>query len=96
MTKSELINQIAKQCNLTRKDAQAVVEIMCESIALSLEHGHRVELRGFGSFGLKQRQSRAGRNPKTGEQVSVEAKRVMFFKPGQEMRRRVDGEGDQQ
>jgi integration host factor subunit beta len=58
-----------------------------------LEIGNRVEVRGFGSFGLKQRQPRAGRNPKTGEQVLVEAKRVMFFRPGQEMRLRVDNGG---
>ncbi len=96
MTKSELIILVAHQCKLTRKDAETVVDTMFESIAHSLEIGHRVEVRGFGSFGLKERRARAGRNPKTGEQVSVGAKRVMFFKPGLEMRRRVDSEGDQQ
>ncbi|MBF0098511.1 MAG: integration host factor subunit beta [Magnetococcales bacterium] len=90
MTRSELITLVAHQCGLVRRDAETAVETIIGSIAHSLEIGQRVELRGFGSFGLKQRQSRAGRNPKTGEQVPVEAKRVMFFKPGQEMRRRVD------
>ena len=60
------------------------------SIASSLENGRRVELRGFGSFGLKERGERAGRNPKTGESVAVEAKRVMYFKAGLALRARVD------
>jgi integration host factor subunit beta len=93
MTRSDLIDQIAKQCNLTRKDAEAVVGTIFGSIAHSLESGHRVELRGFGSFGLKEHRARIGRNPKTGETVPVEAKRVLFFKAGLEMRRRVDGGG---
>ena len=96
MTKSELIVLVAHQCKLMRKDAEIVVDTLFESIAHSLEIGHRVEVRGFGSFGLKERQSRAGRNPKTGERVPVAAKRVMYFKPGLEMRRRVDSEGEQQ
>ena len=86
----ELINLIARQCSLTRKDAVAAVEIIFGSVAHSLEGGRRVELRGFGSFGLKERRERIGRNPRTGENVPVEAKWVMFFKAGKAMRERVD------
>ena len=90
MTRSVLISLIAKQLKLSRKDATAAVDVIFDSIAHSLEAGRRVEFRGFGSFGLKQRRERAGRNPKTGEAVSVEAKRVMFFKTGVALRKRVD------
>jgi integration host factor subunit beta len=91
MTKSRLIRLLSDQNNLTMNDAQTVVETVFEEISQSLERGQRVELRGFGSFGLKERRSREGRNPKTGEAVSVVAKRVMFFKAGKELRERVDG-----
>ena len=91
MTKSKLISQLAIKTNLSAKDATTVVETVFDEIAASLERGQRVELRGFGSFGLKQRRAREGRNPKTGESVKVEAKRVMFFKAGKELRERVDG-----
>ena len=90
MTKSQLVTLIAQQLKLTRKDADAAVDAVFNSIASSLEAGRRVELRGFGSFGLKERGERAGRNPKTGESVAVEAKRVLFFKTGKELRERVD------
>ena len=91
MTKSRLIRLLSDQNNLTMNDAQTVVTTIFEEISQSLERGQRVELRGFGSFGLKERRSREGRNPKTGEAVKVEAKRVMFFKAGKELRERVDG-----
>ena len=90
MTKSQLVTLISQQLKLTRKDADAAVDAIFNSIASSLEAGRRVELRGFGSFGLKERQSRTGRNPKTGESVAVEAKKVVFFKTGKELRERVD------
>jgi integration host factor subunit beta len=90
MTKSRLIRLLSDQNNLTMNDAQTVVTTIFEEISQSLERGQRVELRGFGSFGLKEHRSRDGRNPKTGEAVRVEAKRVMFFKAGKELRERVD------
>ncbi len=80
MTKSRLIRLLAEQKNLTAEQAKTVVETVFEEISKSLERGQRVELRGFGSFGLKQRKARSGRNPKTGEAVKVEAKSVMFLK----------------
>jgi integration host factor subunit beta len=91
MKKSQLIKQLSITKDLSGKDAEIVVETVFEEIAASLERGQRVELRGFGSFGLKQRRARAGRNPKTGESVKVDAKQVMFFKAGKELRELVDG-----
>lgn len=90
MTKSALINVIAQRMGLSRKEAEIAVNTVFETISGSLEQGNRVELRGFGSFGLKERRSREGRNPKTGERVMVEAKRVLFFKAGKALRERVD------
>lgn len=91
MNKSDLIKQLAIKNDLLAKDAGTVVETIFEEISASLENGRRVELRGFGSFGLKERKARDGRNPKTGESVKVDPKRVMFFKAGKELRERVDG-----
>ena len=91
MKKSQLIKQLSFQKDLSAKDAEIVVNTVFEEISASLERGQRVELRGFGSFGLKERRSRTGRNPKTGESVAVASKRVMFFKAGKELRERVDG-----
>jgi integration host factor subunit beta len=91
MTKSQLIKKLALEKDISAKIAETVVGTVFEEISASLENGQRVELRGFGSFGLKERRSREGRNPKTGESVSVNAKRVMFFKAGKELRERVDG-----
>ncbi|MBF0585036.1 MAG: integration host factor subunit beta [Magnetococcales bacterium] len=79
MTKSALVGLVAQQLKLPREDADAVVDTVFDSIASSLESGRRVELRGFGSFGLKERRAKAGRNPKTGESVAVDGKRVCFF-----------------
>ncbi|MEO5349955.1 MAG: integration host factor subunit beta [Magnetococcus sp. YQC-3] len=91
MIRSQLITLIAQQFKMTRNDAEAAVGAVFDSISGSLEAGRRVELRGFGSFGLKERRERTGRNPKSGESVVVGAKRVMFFKTGKELRERVDG-----
>jgi integration host factor subunit beta len=91
MKKSQLISHLSKEKQLPAKDAEIVVATVFEEISASLERGQRVELRGFGTFGLKQRRARSGRNPKTGESVTVDAKRVMFFKAGKELRERVDG-----
>ncbi|MEO5334424.1 MAG: integration host factor subunit beta [Magnetococcus sp. YQC-5] len=92
MIKSELAKLIATQMQLTQKDAEAAVATVFDSIAGSLGAGRRVELRGFGSFDLKERSARTGRNPKSGESVAMEAKRVMFFRPGKALKERVAGE----
>lgn len=90
MIKSQLTTLVAQQLKLSRKNAVTAVDTVFDSIARSLEVGRRVELRGFGSFGLKKRRGRASRNPKTGESVAVDAKRVLFFKTGKALRDRVD------
>ncbi|MDX8407763.1 MAG: integration host factor subunit beta [Mariprofundaceae bacterium] len=91
MTKSELVEVIAeKQGSITRREAEVVVNTIFAAIGDALADGDRVELRGFGSFTIKQRNARVGRNPKTGASVQVPAKIVPHFKPGKELRERVD------
>ena len=92
MVKSELIGLLADRLKLPIKTSETAVNTVFDSISGSLEDGHRVELRGFGSFGLKERRARKGRNPRTGGSVVVDAKRVMFFRAGKELRERVDYE----
>ena len=86
MTKAELVEEVAQNSHLTKKDAEVIVQTVLDSIILSLKEGTKVELRGFGSFRLRQRSSRTGRNPKTGEKVKVLAKRIPYFKPGKELK----------
>ncbi len=92
MTKSELVEAIVEmEGQITRREAEVVVNDIFTAIGDALGRGERVELRGFGSFYTKQRDARVGRNPKTGESVHVPAKTVPQFKPGKELRERVDG-----
>ncbi len=91
MTKSELVEIIADaQGGITRREAEVVVNTVFTAIGDALANGDRVELRGFGSFTARQRRPRLGRNPKTGVSVEVPAKIVPHFKPGKELRERVD------
>lgn len=91
MTKSELIEILAqKQKQLAFKDVELAVKTMLEHMAQTLANGDRIEIRGFGSFSLHYRPPRVGRNPKTGESVTLAAKYVPHFKPGKEMRERVN------
>lgn len=91
MTKSELIELIAqKQKHLSYKDIEFAVKTMIEQMAQSLASGERIEIRGFGSFSLHYRPPRMGRNPKTGEPVPLAGKHVPHFKPGKELRERVN------
>ena len=91
MTKSELIEILAtKQKQLAFKDVELAVKTMLEHMALTLATGERIEIRGFGSFSLHHRPPRMGRNPKTGDSVTLEEKYVPHFKPGKEMRERVN------
>lgn len=93
MTKSELIEAIAqKQKQLAQKDIDLAVKTLLEQMAHSLSTGERIEIRGFGSFSLHFRPPRTGRNPKTGDAVSLPAKHVPHFKPGKELRDRVNTE----
>ncbi len=91
MTKSELIDIIVElEDQITRRETEVVVNNILNAIGDALGRGERVELRGFGSFYTKKRDARIGRNPKTGESVSVPSKIVPQFKPGKDLRNRVD------
>ena len=91
MTKSELINKIVEQIPSGRKrDADVIVNSTFQAMTDALSRGERIEIRGFGSFHLRTRKARVGRNPKTGEKVRVEEKRVPFFKAGKELKILVD------
>ena len=90
MTKADLIEAVAKTADLSKKDAEAVVNTFLESIIDSLNRGEGVELRGFGSFRLRDRGPRIGRNPRTGENVQVPAKRVPYFKVGKQLKELIN------
>lgn len=91
MTKSELIEKIAaNQTQLSAKDVELAVKTMIEHMSAALSSGERIEIRGFGSFSLHYRAPRLGRNPKTGESVGLSGKYVPHFKPGKELRDRVN------
>ena len=92
MTKSELIDVIAReQSHLAHRDVELAVKCLMEHMSGALASGERIEIRGFGSFSLHYRPPRMGRNPKTGEAVALAGKHVPHFKPGKELRDRVDG-----
>ena len=90
MTKAELVEKVANQINLTKKQTEVVVNTVFSSITDSLAEGKKVELRGFGSFRIRQRNARVGRNPKSGQKVDVPSKKVPFLKAGKELRELVD------
>ena len=92
MTKSELITYLAEENpHLYQRDVERIVTTVFDEIALALSQGDRVELRGFGAFSVKHRDSRVGRNPRTGEAVQVGAKRVPYFKTGKLLREKLNG-----
>jgi integration host factor subunit beta len=86
MTKAELVEEVTHVGELTRRDAEVIVETIFESVVGALRGGDKVEIRGFGSFRTRSRDARIGRNPKTGAKVEVPAKRVPYFKPSKELR----------
>ena len=91
MTKSELIAKLAaKNPELPTTDLEKIVSTIFEEITEALVDGHRVELRGFGAFSVREREARTGRNPRTGESVNVAAKRVPFFKMGKDLKERIN------
>ena len=93
MTKAELVEDVARAAELTKKDAERLVELVFESIIETLNRGEKIELRGFGSFRVRERGARRGRNPKTGDPVNIPAKRVPYFKPGKELKELINEEG---
>jgi integration host factor subunit beta len=92
MTKADLVEKVANVAELTKKDAEILVEVVFECIIDSLNRGEKIELRGFGSFRVRSRNSRRGRNPKTGASVDIPAKRVPYFKPGKELKELINDE----
>lgn len=91
MTKSELIEQLVDvELPLSKKESEMVVNTIFDSITEALSSGDRVEIRGFGSFSIRERDSRQARNPKSGEVIQIQAKKAPFFKTGKELRQRVD------
>ncbi len=94
MTKSGLIETVAEATpHISKRDTEIVVNTIFESMAQALKMGERIEIRGFGSFQVKIREAREGRNPKTGAPVHISAKRTPFFKVGKELKEMVDGHG---
>ena len=91
MTKADLIEEVSKVVEMTRKDSEVIVESIFDAIVKSLRTGDKIEIRGFGSFRTRQRQARIGRNPKTGTRVEVPPKRIPFFKPSKELKDLVNG-----
>jgi integration host factor subunit beta len=95
VTKSELIDVLAKQqTHFAVKDVESTVKCIIEQMNQALSAGERIEIRGFGSFSLRLRPPRMGRNPKTGESVALAKKHVPHFKPGKELRDRVNASSD--
>lgn len=91
MTRSDLVDQLAERfTQLTHRDAELAVKTILDALSEALENGHRVEIRGFGSFSVSHRPARVGRNPRSGEQVMVPEKRLPHFKPGKSLRTQVD------
>ncbi len=91
MTKSDLIERLsAKYMHLSARDVESAIREILEQMAMTLQSGERIEIRGFGSFSLHYRAPRVGRNPKTGEKVELTGKSVPHFKPGKELRERVN------
>ena len=91
MTKSELIEEVASQVNtFSRKDVEMIIDTVFQSMTDSLSSGEKVEIRGFGSFKIKERNGRQGRNPKSGENIFIESKKVPFFKAGKEIKERIN------
>ncbi len=93
MTKADLIEEVSRVVEFTRKDAEVIVESIFDSVVKALRASDKIEIRGFGSFRTRQRQSRIGRNPKTGARVEVPAKRIPYFKPSKELKDLVNLDG---
>ena len=90
LTRAALAEQVADAADLTKKRAEIVVDNLFSSIAEALHQDEKVELRGFGSFRLRRREPRRGRNPRTGDRVDVPSKRIAFFKPGKELKELIN------
>jgi len=94
MTKAALVEEVARVADLTKKHSEIIVDTVFRSIIEALHRGEKIELRGFGSFRLRRREPRKGRNPKTGDRVDVPSKRVPYFKPGKELKELINRDAE--
>src|ERR1700747_465311 len=94
MTKAELVEEVSRVSDLTKKHSEVIVDTVFRSIIESLHRGEKIELRGCGSFRLRKREPRKGRNPKTGDKVDVPPKKVPYFKPGKELKDLINREAE--
>ena len=92
MIKVDIVNEVSKVADITKVKAEVAVDAVFDAMRLSMQRGERIELRGFGSFRIRRRGSRTGRNPKTGARVDVPSKSIPYFKPGKELRELLNGE----
>ncbi len=94
LTKAEIADALFEQLGLNKREAREFVDLFFEEIRSTLERGEQVKLSGFGNFELRKKNQRPGRNPKTGEEIPISARRVVSFRPGQKLRARVDSHGN--
>ena len=94
MTKAELVEEVARVSDLTKKHSEVIVNTVFDSIIEALHKDEKIELRGFGSFRIRHRRSRQGRNPKTGDKVDVPAKKIPYFKPGKELKELINSDSN--
>lgn len=90
LTKAELAEKLYEELGLNKREAKEIVEVFFEEIRMALETGRQVKLSGFGNFDLRNKKQRPGRNPKTGEEIPITARRVVTFRPGQKLKARVE------
>jgi integration host factor subunit alpha len=90
LTKAEMAEKLYEELGLNKREAKEIVEMFFEEIRVALESGNQVKLSGFGNFDLRDKNQRPGRNPKTGEEIPITARRVVTFRPGQKLKARVE------
>jgi integration host factor subunit alpha len=90
LTKAVMADRLFEELGLNKREAKEIVDSFFEEVRLALEKGEQVKLSGFGNFGLRKKKQRPGRNPKTGEEIPISARRVVTFRPGQKLRARVE------
>ncbi|MCZ6868577.1 MAG: integration host factor subunit alpha [Pseudomonadales bacterium] len=91
LTKAQMADRLFEELGLNKREAKEVVELFFEEVRASLERNEQVKLSGFGNFDLRDKSERPGRNPKTGEEIPITARRVVTFRPGQKLKARVEG-----
>jgi integration host factor subunit beta len=94
MTKADLVEEVIRVSDLSKKQAEIIVNTVFAEIVEALRRDDKIELRGFGSFRVRRRRSRQGRNPKTGDRVDVPSKRIPYFKPGKELKDLINGDDE--